>query len=229
MKFTKLIFLSFLALTLQNIQAQEDPSQETGTWYILATNNKITDNFSIQAQTQLRYFELASELQQFKIRLGGTYRFSDKFSVALGYGYFNNDPSYLSQTPENFNEHRVVTDVIFFNNIKKLNIRHRYRMENRFFSNDIDPNTWLRYMLKLSHPINDSWSVDVYDEVFLNTEEPVFVQNWLGGGVSYTINQFLKARVGYQKIHFDGPDFDRILVGLTINTDFRKEQPTQNQ
>jgi hypothetical protein len=228
MNYNLLATLVIIALGINTIHAQDPAEDEFGAWYIIATNNTISDKISIQAQTQFRFYELASELQQFKIRLGGTYRFSEKVSAALGYGYFRNDPSYMLEMPENFDEHRLVTDVNFFGSLGAVKLRHRYRMENRFFSNDIDTSTWLRYMLKLSYPINAKWTIDLYDEVFLNVEQPVFAQNWIGAGLTYAIADAIKTRIGYQKIQFEGADFDRLLVGITFSTDFRKNETNKN-
>ena len=90
----KKVILIALSCTTFNLFAQNNPEEELGAWYIFATNTKLTDNFSIQAQTQMRYYELLNEVQQFKIRVGGTYQFAKGFSGSLGYAYFRNDPSY---------------------------------------------------------------------------------------------------------------------------------------
>ncbi|MDT0554681.1 DUF2490 domain-containing protein [Patiriisocius hiemis] len=231
MKITKsILFIFLITLITKNSFAQNDPSDEFGAWYIFATNNKITDKFSIQAQTQFRYFELTSEIQQFKIRTSGTLRIMPGLRVAVGYAYFRNDFSYQSTTPAAFDEHRIVEDILFDHNIGKVKVFQRARLENRFIvrNGDTDFRNWYRHEAKLVYPINEEWSIDLYDEIWLNIgDEPTFAQNWLGTGVSYKISEAFKARLGYQRIHLDGPDFDRLIVGLTLTNDFRKKEDNQ--
>lgn len=211
-----------LCLTIATQTNAQEAKDELGTWYILASNNKITDQIDIQAQTQFRFYELASEIQQFKIRLGGTYQFSETFKAGLGYAYFNNDFSYLSETPENFNEQRLVVDAHLFQNLYKFKLQHRYRFEQRYLE-DREDTSWLRYMLKANYKYSGKIAFDVYDEVFLNLNgDSFFAQNWIGAGVSYTFTTLIKARLGYQNIQTEGDDFNRILLGISFTPDFRK-------
>ncbi|WP_203292684.1 DUF2490 domain-containing protein [Luteirhabdus pelagi] len=216
LKNTIALFLLCLLLTNFQTQAQED---EVGAWYIVASNSKLSEKFSFQLQTQFRFYELASEIEQFKIRTSGTYKFNEKVSASLGYAYFRNDPSYLMETPEEFDEHRLVEDAHLSSSWGKLGIKHRYRMEHRFFPTR-DPLHWARYMLKLTYPLGGSFSADVYDEVFINLQKPLFGQNWFGGGISYKASDLLKVRVGYQNITFENAALDRLLVGITFTPDF---------
>lgn len=206
------------------ITAQNNAEDEFGTWYILSTNNKLTDKLTFNLQSQVRTYELASEIEQFKIRTGANYKFTDKLSGALGYAYFRTDPSYLAETPQKFTEHRLVLDVVYKDALKSLNFTHRYRAEQRLFNDETgnDNSLWLRYMLKLSHPITAHLSVDIYDEIFLNTESPVFAQNWIGAGLTYAFNKDLRFRLGYQKISQETQSFDRLMLSLNLKTDFRK-------
>ncbi|MDC7993808.1 DUF2490 domain-containing protein [Altibacter sp. HG106] len=223
MTIRSILVLCIILFTLESI-AQDAADEETGTWYILSSNHRVTDKLTIDAQTQLRFFELASELQQFKVRVGATYNFNSIIGVTGGYGYFRNDFSYLSDTPEAFTEHRTYEDVHIRNALGKLRLLHRYRLEQRYIQGPgaSDFQQWMRYQLKLVYPLSEQWSIDVYDEVFINLEEPFFAQNWLGTGVTYRFLEHLKARIGFQKIHFDGPDFERILIGINWTTDFRR-------
>ena len=196
------------------------PQNKLGAWYILASNSKISEKVNVQLQTQFRFYEVLNDLQQFKIRSGVTYAVLPSFKLGLGYGYFRNDPSYASEIPKSFNEHRIVLDGHLSQKLAKIGINHRYRFEQRYLE-DRDHSAWMRYMLKGSYPLSEKMNVDVYDEVFLNVSgNQTFMQNWLGGGVSYAINSRLKGRLGFQNIQTPGPDFNRVLMSLTFNPDF---------
>ena len=215
------MLLSFIAVT----NAQQNPFDKLGTWYILASNSKVSEKVTVQLQTQLRFFELASEIQQFKIRTGAKYRIMEGLSAGIGYAYFRNDFSYLSDTPPSFDEHRIVEDIYLDHNIGKVKVDHRARLENRFIvaNGNTDTRNWFRYMGKFTFPFLDVWSADVYNEIWLNVgDEPTFAQNWFGFGLRYKFNNLIKSRVGYQRIHLDGPDFDRLLLGITFTPDFTK-------
>ncbi|EDM44667.1 hypothetical protein SCB49_13885 [unidentified eubacterium SCB49] len=213
---------------LQGLSAQNSEFEELGAWYVLSSNSKLSDHWSVQAQTQFRFFELASEIQQFKIRTGAKYKVMDGLSVGLGYAYFKNDFSYLSETPKSFTEQRIVEDIYLSQNLGKAKINHRARLENRFITvnNNTDVLHWFRYLVKVSHPVSTDFTIDLYNEIWLHLQEPIFAQNWLGAGVSYKINELLKARAGYQKIHLTGPDFDRLIFELNFNLDFSTVEKT---
>lgn len=223
----KKYFLAFTItlLTFLNGNAQQDPSDELGVWYILASNSKVSEKVSVQLQTQVRFYELVSEIQQFKIRTGVKYRIMEGLSAGVGYAYFRNDFSYLSENPPSFNEHRIVEDIYLDHHIGKAKIDHRARLENRFIviNGDTDTRHWFRYLAQFTFPFLDKWSADVYNEIWLNVgDEPTFAQNWVGIGLGYKFSKLVKSRVGYQKIHLDGPDFDRLLVAITFTPDFSK-------
>lgn len=222
MKKTLLLFI--LPLFLTNVYSQKSPEKELGTWYIFATNTKFSEKFSLQAQTQFRTYELASELQQFKIRIGGTYQISKGISGSFGYAYFKNDPSYLFDAPSSFNEHRIYEVITLKNELSVLKLTHRYMAEQRFLypeSGYLNRN-WMRYMLQIDYPLDEHWNLDIYDEIFLNLEHPNFGQNWLGGGLSYKFNKMWKLRAGYFNQHFETISFNRLVVAVSLNLDATK-------
>lgn len=221
--------IGVLCVLFSNLLCAQNANDELGAWYILSSNSKVSEKFSIQAQTQFRFFELTSEIQQFKIRTGVKYRIMEGLSVAAGYAYFRNDFSYLSDMPEAFDEHRIVEDILLDHKIGNVKLDHRARLENRFISQNgnTDVRHWFRYMAKISYPFLDVWSADLYNEIWLNVgDEPTFAQNWLGFGLSYKFSDLIKSRIGYQRIHLDGPDFDRILIGINFSLDFTNETTT---
>lgn len=218
---TNTIFLLIL-FSFIRVNSQDTGAGKLGSWYILASNSKVSEKIEIQAEMQLRLFEFASQLQQFKFRTGATYLLSDQFKIGAGYAYFNNDFSFDSKIPEAFDEHRLVLDGFMFNAIKKLKISHRYRLEHRMFA-IVSSTTWLRYMLKANYPLSTRVNLDVYDEIFFNLDgNHTFSQNWLGGGVSYHINDVISSRIGFQSIKISNAYFERILFTLLFTPNFIK-------
>ncbi len=221
--YKKIIGLAITLITMGAVNAQQNEFDETGAWYILSSSSKLSEKISVGLQTQVRFFELTSEIQQFKIRTGAKYRIMEGLSAGIGYAYFRNDFSYLSDTPPSFDEHRIVEDIYLDHNIGKVKVDHRARLENRIIvaNGDTDTRHWFRYMGKITYPFLDVWSADVYNEIWLNVgDEPNFAQNWLGLGLSYKFSKLIKSRIGYQRIHLDGPDFDRLILQLHFSLDF---------
>jgi len=72
--------------------------------------------------------------------------------------------------------------------------------------------------------LDDKWFLNVYDEVFINLQEPIFGQNRLYGAIGYTIKDNFSIQLGYLKNHFTGRNFDRLQLGVIYNTDFRKSK-----
>ena len=219
----QIVAIGMMLFISLNVISQQNASEELGAWYILASNSKISEKLSIGLQTQFRFFELTSEIQQFKIRTGAKYRIMEGLSAGIGYAYFKNDFSYLSDTPPSFDEHRIVEDIYLDHKLGKVKVDHRARVENRFVVTNGNTETfhWFRYMGQLTYPFLDVWSADIYNEIWLNIgDEPTFAQNWLGVGLGYKFNDLIKSRVGYQKIHLDGPDFDRVIFQITFTPDF---------
>ena len=65
----------------------------------------------------------------------------------------------------------------------------------------------------------------MYNEIFFDFDDEAYNQNWLGAGFQYKISKATKLKIGYQKIGVNnGGSFDRLLLGIAINTDHRKKK-----
>lgn len=226
MKYSTFVVAILLLSFTTHTNAQQNPNDELGAWYIIASNSNVSKKLSVQLQTQFRFFELARELQQFKIRTGAKYRIMEGLSAGIGYVYLRNDFSYLSENPPSFDEHRIVEDIYLDHALGKARIDHRIRLENRFIVTNgaTDTRNWFRYMGTFTFPFLDVWSADIYNEIWLNVgDEPTFAQNWFGVGLGYKFSTLIKSRIGYQRIHLDGPDFNRILLEIAFTPDFSKK------
>ena len=81
----------------------------------------------------------------------------------------------------------------------------------------------MRYLLRVTYPINEQWFLTAYDELFINLQEPIFGQNRLYGAIGYNFSKNVSTQVGYLKNHFTGVNYDRFQIGFWIDTDFRKK------
>jgi hypothetical protein len=150
----------------------------------------------------------------------------EELSAGIGYTYLRNDFSYLYDTPPSFDEHPIVENIYLDHNLGKVKVAQGARLENRFIvaNGTTDTRNWFRYMGQFTFPILEVWSAAVYNDIWLSVgDEPTFSQNWFGVGLRYKFNTLVKSRVGYQRIHLDGPDFDRLLLEITFTPDFTKQ------
>lgn len=222
----KTILVIALLACITQVNAQNTGESELGAWYMYFGTNRVTDKLSIHSEAQFRFYEVANTFNQLLLRTGLNYHITDNAIATIGYGYINTDGTF-ADTPdeENSNEHRIFEQFILKNKVGKVAFEHRYRLEQRFISTQADDFTEhrARYRLQLTYPFNDKWFLNVYDEVFINLQEPIFGQNRLYGAIGYNVKSNVSIQVGYLKNHFTGINFDRVQLGIIYNTDFRSK------
>ncbi len=216
----KLIILLTFTLCIYKVKAQ-NAENKLGAWYMYNGSHKLSEKFALKTMAHFRYFELASEFQQEIYRLGLNYTINPKINFTLGYSFVNTDTEY--QVPStSINEHRIYEDLNINGKLKKINLRHRIRLEHRFF-NSVDSH-WFRYDLNGSYPISKTLSVYAFNEIFLNIDRSKrFVQNWTGAGFLKKLNTNLKLKLGYFYLKTPDEGFHRLQLGIILNTNHLKK------
>lgn len=195
MKLINIYFLFFCAF----IFAQ--PSN-LGNWLIYFGDKKINDKWNWHHEVQFRNFNMIGDTEQLLIRTGIGYNLTERNNnVHLGYAFIYNEP-YIGDTDDkrNFTEHRIYQQFITRQSFSRFNIQHRYRFEQRFFSDDFRMR--LRYFLAVNLALNQTKMQDntlyfsTYNEVFINTENNLFDRNRLFGGLGYRMNNNLRTELG---------------------------------
>jgi len=212
------------------IFSQED---NTGSWLMYFGSNRISDKFSIHTEIQFRNHTITpNNTEQWLLRTGLNYRFSEKTFVTAGYAFI---PSYIydseQKSPE-FTEHRIWQQFILLNKLGRVKFEHRYRIEQRWVNNDYKNR--LRYRLMLFVPLNKpviekgTLFLGVYDEIFINTKESFFDRNRLYGALGYQVNKSTNVQVGM--MHQQVTNFGKwyLQFALFFNTDFRKKTSIKN-
>mgnify|MGYP005724532505 CR=1 FL=1 len=220
----KVILLCGLSLLFAKTQAQESSEKKLGAWFMYNGSHKVSDQFSLKTMAHYRYFETTSEFQQSIYRLGLNYTANKNFNFTLGISPVKTDTQY--QSPSEFaTEFRIYEDINWNSHFTKLKLRHRFRFEHRFIELQGDKFTenWVRYDLNASYPLSKTWSVYAFNEIFVNFKGEVVPQNWTGAGVLYTLNSNLKLKVGYFNQKFKNSSFNRLQLGIILNTNVRKK------
>lgn len=208
--------------------AQERGEDKFGSWFMFFSTNRISEKMSIHAEAQYRTYEFGSNFNQLLLRTGLNYNISDNAMVTVGYANITTDGTFIEPAEEeNVNENRIYQQFVLRNTVGKLKFSHRYRLEQRFINRPHGSNTTehrARYFLRLTYPLNDTWFLTAYDEVFINLQNDFFGQNRLYGALGYNVNQNVSLQMGYLKNDFAVDTFDRFQVAMFIKTDLRKNK-----
>lgn len=208
--------------------SQNDGQDDLGSWAMLFTTNRVSEDFSIHAEAQYRNYEVASNFNQLLLRTALNYNLSDKAMASFGYGFIATDGTFEEpEGEENTTEHRIYQQFVLRNTVGKLKFSHRYRLEQRFINNPVSGNDTqhrARYFLRLTYPLSEVLYLTAYDEVFLNLQGETFGQNRLYGALGYKFNKNLRTELGFLKNHIGNRNFERLQVAVFINTDLRKKE-----
>lgn len=197
-KLQSFCFLLVLFLTA-NVNAQKT---DTGNWFLYLGNQKINNRWNWHNEVQYRNYNFAGDLEQLLLRTGIGYDLTENNNnILLGYAYIHSEP-YIAGTDEKLetDEHRIFQQFITKQQFGRINIQHRYRVEERFVKDDFKMR--LRYSLSLNIPINkkvmdkNAIYASVYNEIFLNTEQNQYDRNRLYGGIGYCFSKSIKVEAG---------------------------------
>jgi len=219
----KIVLLLTLFFSISNF-AQENGENRLGSWHMYFGTNKVSDKLSIHTEAQLRYYEQGNNFNQLLLRTGLNYHINANAIATFGYGYITTDGTF-EEFPDEINskEHRIFQQFILKNKVSNVAFEHRYRLEQRFLNFDDRKDTQhrARYRLQVTLPLTKVIFLNFYDEIFINLQDNIFGQNRLYGALGFNVFKNISLQVGYLKNHFRTAHFDRLQIGVFINTDLR--------
>jgi hypothetical protein len=188
-----------------------------GNWLIYIGNKEINSKWNIHNEVQYRNYNTIGDLEQLLLRTGLGYNLNETNNVLLGYGYILSE-NYIGETDDKIsvNEHRIFQQFTSKQNIGKVNINHRYRIEQRFVEDDFKLR--FRYFLSLNIGFNDNESgisplyLSVYNEIFLNSQSSIFDRNRVYGGLGYTVNDNIRLEIGYMNQFYETDSRNQINI-----------------
>lgn len=215
--------LSMVALIIGLMLPSLAQSQESnfGNWLIYIGNKKLNQRWNLHQEVQYRNYNTIGDLEQLLLRTGLGYTFNDnKNNLLLGYGYILSE-NYMGNTDEkvSVNEHRIFQQFTSKQKIGKVKLNHRYRFEQRFVESDFKMR--FRYFLGVNIPLSNkeknNYYLSSYNELFLNTESPVFDRNRLYGGFGYHLNKNIRLEAGYMNQFFEHRNRDQLNLIAFVN------------
>lgn len=222
-KSLKLKFIGVFAILVVLPFFSNAQESDFGNWMIYIGNKKLNTKWNIHNEIQYRNYNAIGDLEQLLIRVGLGYNLTENNNnVLLGYGYILSD-NYIDNSSDkvSVNEQRIYQQFATKQNVGKLILSHRYRFEQRFIESNFKMR--FRYFLSLNYPLktfkesNSLLYAAAYNEIFLNTESPVFDRNRLFGGLGWKLNNKLKFEIGYMNQFFENSERDQINLIMFFN------------
>lgn len=187
-------------------------ARNTNAWFMYFGNHKFSEKLGLHAELQWRRSDWFSEHQQLLLRTGLDVYFKNSNSrFTIGYAFIRTYPYGDFAVPNAFPEHRTWQQLLASQKLGKINLSHRYRLEQRWIGNantgEFENGRYenrMRYMAKATINLTSGEKpvfFAAYDEIFVNFGKDVaynlFDQNRLYGAVGFTLSKSMKLEVGY--------------------------------
>ena len=217
----KIINVIVISICFLNVSYSQ--KTETGNWFMYFGNQKINKNINWHNEIQHRNYNFIGDFNQLILRTGIGFNLTeDNNNLLLGYGYINTE-KYLANSNQkvNVNEHRIFQQFILKQNFGRFFVQHRYRVEERFLKNDSQLR--LRYFLGINIPLNkktlekNTIYLSSYNEIFINSEKPLFDRNRLYGALGYFIHKNLKMEVGFMSQSLEDSNRNQFQIAIFNN------------
>ncbi len=219
----KLTLFLFLAATITGYSQ----SDRFGNWLMYFGQTQLSEKFSLHTEIQYRNDDfLLTDIEQLLIRGGLNYHFSKNLMFTAGYGYI---PSYrlednlLSAFTE---EDRIWQQIIVRNNLKSFSLEHRLRQEQRWIGSVYRGRFRYRILASIPFSIKNQkkYSINFYDEIFLNTKGEAFDRNRLFASLGYKINPKTSVQVGILNQAVKNNDKWYFQVAIFLKGSVKKEK-----
>ncbi|MFV8353121.1 DUF2490 domain-containing protein [Flavobacterium sp. XS2P14] len=245
----KIVLSTLLLLVFSSVFAQSTRIQDNNQigWLGYFGTFKIAKQFSIHSEYQWRRDNYVNDKQQGLLRVGLNYQVNPKIQLRAGYAWIETYPYGdfpINGLGKDFTEHRIFQMVTLTDKISKVELSHRFMLEQRFVGRYTKPEliveddylflNRLRYMFRIQMPLkgneiaNKTPYVAAYNEIFIgfgkNVNENIFDQNRIGLLLGYKFNSNLRIEGGYlnQRVQL-GREIDQRNVfqnnnGFVVNT-----------
>ena len=220
----RLIKILLLTICFYNFSFSQ--KSDIGNWIIYFGNQKINPKWNWHNEIQYRSYNFIGDTNQLLLRTGIGYNLTENNNnLLVGYGYINTQKYVLNSNQKvDSNEHRIYQQFISRQTIGRVFLQHRYRIEERFIADDFQLR--FRYFLGINIPINKkklekgAVYLSSYNEIFINTENPLFDQNRLYGALGFVINKDFKVEAGFMAQTKENSNKNQFQIAIFNNLSF---------
>lgn len=192
------IFIIFF-FTQVVLFAQND---KTGSWNIANLTYHLNNKFALYTEVQARSQLLINDFFYHEFKGGIFYYLPRNNSLFFGFGNYETYtfPGDFKR-PVTANEYRIWEQFVLNNNIGRIKIEHRYRIEQRWINSKYFNR--FRYRLNPVVPLNNStmlprtFFVTAFEEVFFTDKTPYFIRNRVFAGVGYEFTKLFIFQIGF--------------------------------
>ena len=197
----KKVFILFILMSCYELNAQDD---HTGAWFVYFGNQKFNNKLNIQSDFQYRIKQVLDQKSQVIYRAGLGYNLTpNNNNVLLGVAFVNTqfDDAIMIKTP--LQEKRLYQQYLYKKNYNEYHTAHRFRLEERFFSNDFGLRA--RYFISLQKSLNgkslNKYSIyaSSFNELFIDLKNTIFDRNRFYVGIGYALSKDLRIETGYME------------------------------
>jgi len=212
------------------MQTSSGQKSNFGAWFIYFGNQAIDKKWNWYNEVQLRNYNFIGDLEQLVLRTGIGYNLTENNNnVLLGFAYIYSE-RYVSGTDKKLSNNVFTIYQQFINRVNygRVFIQHRYRIEERFFPDDFRMR--FRYFLSLNIPITKATMsqhtlyLSAYNEIFLNSETPVFDQDRVYGAMGFVINKNLRTELGVMTQFFENRNKSQLQIVFFNNIPFKSKE-----
>lgn len=175
-------------------------------WYVYTGDHPLNDRWGAHLEGQWRRHDAGVRPQQLLLRPALNYRISERIALSAGYAYVGTSRygSYPAQAA--FPEHRLYQQVTVKQQAARLELQHRFRIEERWIGQTAPAAPWryqnrFRYMLRAVVPMSPQWYGAVSNEIFLNLPPrniaSPYDQNRAFTGIGRKVNPYTRIEAGY--------------------------------
>lgn len=229
---------------------QKEIANQENTWFMYVGNHRISNRIALHTEYQLRRADLFQDWQQSLLRLGVDYYMKSGEQFTAGYAWIKSYPYGEQPIAHINNEHRIWQQFLTKSKFCRIELQHRYRLEQRFIENwntSVDGEHSLmgylyrqrvRYRFQIAIPLSKSELSDntlfcvINDEVFIGfgkgIGKNVLDQNRFFTALGWRFNAACNFQIGYLNqyiIKKDAVHVERnhtLQVIVAYNLDLRK-------
>jgi len=249
-KIQLILIAAFFSITTSS-KAQQSKNIYTDdmVWTQYLFRGQISSKWHLHFDAGYRTREYVNKESQYFFRPGVIYFISPKVNIQAGYAYFNTN-QFLSGYPEVMRpEQRLYQRLTVIQQAGRFEIKHRYRLEERFihnFSNGALQDGYTQsfrvgYQIYLSCPINNVKITAntlygiIFNELFVSFGKKIinpFDQNRIAMGLGYQFTKGFGATIFYQYIYGQQATgtqlyaYNTYCIALNQTLDFRKKEQT---
>jgi hypothetical protein len=193
------LMILVIILSIKNLSAQ---SVDLGSWNILNIKYNHTDKLSLFGEGQIRSFRFYNYFHYYEFKGGINYKIHKSVQLTLGAGsYQTYKEGGNFELPKNNDEFRLWPQIIFYQEINKLKIEQRYRVEMRWTSSGF--RNRFRYRIGISYPFGKDtkgykpFQASFSNELFFTDNEPYFERNRIQMTLNYKTTKSSTIQLGY--------------------------------